>query len=108
VPSCTGLPHSGQWRRRVHFYIHGRPVYIHGRPAPARKIRSANSAFLCRSRSSGRAFLASIFRVCDVLAEVFAYLLPRGTRLIDDLTAVVGPLSGHPPERVRQARYPEA
>ena len=40
--------------------------------------------------------------------EVFAYLLPRGTRLIDDLIAIVGPLSGHPPEWVRQARYPEA
>ena len=26
--------------------------------------------------------------------EVFAYLLPRGTRLIDDLIAIVGPLSG--------------
>ena len=40
--------------------------------------------------------------------EVFAYLLPRGTRLIDDLIAIVGPLSDHPPERVRQARYPKA
>jgi hypothetical protein len=38
--------------------------------------------------------------------EVFAYLLPRGTRLIDDLIAIVGPLIGHSGEAVASAGGP--